>query len=72
MIDAHLRSQPAECALLLVDQQAGLAFGVGSTDRQILLNNTVTLAGTATALELPIIVSTSVAKFYSAPLMPAI
>jgi len=30
---------PEECALLLVDQQAGLAFGVGSIDRQTLLNN---------------------------------
>jgi hypothetical protein len=25
---------PSECVLLLTDQQAGLAFGVGSTDRQ--------------------------------------
>jgi hypothetical protein len=39
--------QPAQCALLLIDQQAGLAFGVGSSDRQVLLNNTVALARTA-------------------------
>jgi pimeloyl-ACP methyl ester carboxylesterase len=72
MIDVLLRSQPAECALLLVDHQAGLAFGVGSTDRQILRNNTVALARTATAFELPIVVSRSAAKVYGAPLMPAI
>ena len=54
--------QPAECGLLLVDPQAGLAFGVCSTHRQILLNNTVALARAATAFELPIVVSTSAAK----------
>ena len=32
---------PGECALLLVDQQAGLAFAVGSSDRQMLLNNVI-------------------------------
>jgi len=40
--------KPPECALLLIDQQAGLAFGVGSVDRQVLLNNTIALARTAT------------------------
>ena len=53
---------PAECALLLIDQQAGLAFGVGSIDRQVLLNNTIALARTATAFGLPVIVSTSATK----------
>jgi nicotinamidase-related amidase len=72
MADSLPLLQPAECGLLLVDQQAGLAFGVGSTDRQILLNNTVALARTATAFELPIVVSKSAAKVYSGPLMPAI
>lgn len=33
--------EPKDCALLLVDQQAGLAFGVGSIDRQVLMNNVV-------------------------------
>lgn len=37
---------PAECALLLIDQQAGLAFGIGSVDRQVLLNNTIAMART--------------------------
>jgi hypothetical protein len=30
--------EPKDCALVLVDQQAGPAFGVGSIDRQMLLN----------------------------------
>jgi hypothetical protein len=33
MVDAFPLLQPAECAPLLVGQQAGLAFGAGSTDR---------------------------------------
>ncbi len=63
---------PSECALLLIDQQAGLAFGVGSVDRQVLLNNAIALARTAIVFGLPVIVSTSASKVYSGPLMPAI
>src|SRR5580658_8716581 len=63
---------PEDCALLLVDQQAGLAFGVGSNDRQVLLNNVIALAKTARAFGLPVVASTSATKVYSGPLMPAI
>ena len=38
--------KPEQCALLLVDFQAGLAFGVESLARQTLLNNAVALART--------------------------
>jgi len=64
--------EPKDCALLLVDQQAGLAFGVGSIDRQVLMNNVVALAKTATVFGLPVIASTSATKVYSGPLMPAV
>jgi nicotinamidase-related amidase len=64
--------QPNDCVLLLVDHQAGLAFGVGSSDRQVLLNNTVALARTASLFQVPVIVSTSASKVYSGPLMPPI
>jgi nicotinamidase-related amidase len=64
--------QPADCALLLIDQQAGLAFGVGSIDRQVLLNNVMALARTAVVFSVPAIVTTSASKVYSGPLMPAI
>ncbi|UFW90578.1 hydrolase [Bradyrhizobium barranii] len=64
--------EPKDCALLLVDQQAGLAFGVGSIDRQVLLNNVVALAKTATVFGLPVVASTSATKVYSGPLMPAL
>lgn len=61
---------PQDCALVLVDEQAGLAFAVGSADRQLLRSNTVGLARTARAFDIPIIVSTSASKVYSGPLMP--
>jgi nicotinamidase-related amidase len=64
--------QPAQCALLLVDLQAGLAFGVGSIDRQTLLNNAVALSRTAITFGIPVVVSTSESKVYSGPLMPAV
>jgi nicotinamidase-related amidase len=64
--------QPEQCALLLIDQQAGLAFGVGSSDRQVLLNNTIALARTAVVFGVPVVVSTSASKVYSGPLMPPI
>jgi nicotinamidase-related amidase len=63
---------PQDSALLLIDQQAGLAFGVGSIDRQTLLSNTIALARTADVFGLPIVASTSASKVYSGPLMPAI
>lgn len=63
---------PSEAVLLMVDQQAGLAFGVGSIDRQLLVSNTVALAKTANTFQIPVIVSTSASKVYSGPLMPSI
>lgn len=63
---------PENCALVLIDHQAGLAFGVQSIDRQTLLNNTIALVSTALAFKLPIVVSTSATKVYSGPLLPAL
>jgi nicotinamidase-related amidase len=57
---------------LLIDQQAGLAFGVSSLDRQTLLNNTVALARTAAVFAIPVIASTSASRVYSGPLMPLV
>jgi nicotinamidase-related amidase len=62
--------QPSDCALVLIDQQAGLAFGVGSDDRQVLLNNTIALGQTARVFGIPIVASTSASNVYSGPLMP--
>lgn len=63
---------PTNCALIFVDQQAGLAFGVGSEDRQVLLNHSIALAKTAKVFALPIVASTSATKVYSGPMLPAL
>jgi nicotinamidase-related amidase len=63
---------PENCALVLIDHQAGLAFGVESIDRQALLGNTMALLKTALAFGLPIVVSTSATKVYSGPLLPTL
>ena len=72
MSDIDSLIKPSECVLLLVDLQAGLAFGVSSEDRQTLVNNAIALARTAVVFALPVVVSTSASKVYSGPFMPAI
>lgn len=67
---AHALLTPQDCAVILVDEQAGLAFAAGSSDRQGLRSNAVALARTARAYDIPVIVSTSASKVYSGPLMP--
>jgi len=64
--------RPETCAMLLVDFQAGLGFGVESASRQVLLNNAVALARTAAAFSVPVVVSTSASRVYSGPLLPAL
>jgi nicotinamidase-related amidase len=63
---------PTDCALILVDEQAGLAFATGSADRQALRSNAVALARTAAAFHIPVVASTSASKVYSGPLMPSV
>ena len=63
---------PDNCALVLIDQQAGLAFGVQSIDKQVLLNNSLALVRAAKAFDIPVVVSTSATKVYSGPLLPAL
>jgi len=64
--------KPAECVILLVDLQAGLGFGTESMPRQVLLNNAIALAKTATAFNIPVIATTSASKVYSGPLFPQV
>jgi nicotinamidase-related amidase len=64
--------KPEECAMLLVDFQAGLGFGVESLPVQVVLNNAVALARTAAAFKIPVIVSTSASRVYSGPFLPGL
>ena len=63
---------PDNCALLLIDHQAGLFLGVQSMDQQILKNNAIALAKTAKALNLPTIITTSSAHGPNGPTIPEI
>lgn len=64
--------EPQDCALLLVDFQAGLAFGVESSARETLLHNAIALARTAVVFGIPVIASTSASKVYSGPMLPSL
>ena len=64
--------EPQDCALLLVDFQAGLAFGVESSARQTVLHNATALARTAVVFGVAVIASTSASKVYSGPMLPSL
>jgi nicotinamidase-related amidase len=64
--------KPDDCAMLLVDFQAGLAFGVESIARQLVVNNAVALARTAIAFNVPVVASTSASRVYSGPLLSSL
>ena len=49
---------PANSALILIDHQPQMAFGVQSIDRQVLKNNTVGLAKAAKVFDIPTIITT--------------
>ena len=72
MTGAESLLKPDECALLIVDFQAGLGFGVESIGRQTVLNNAIALARTAAAFGVPVVASTSASHVYSGPIFPAL
>lgn len=61
---------PDNCALLLIDHQAGLFLGVQSMNQQLLKNNVIALAKTAQALNLPTVLTTSSAHGPNGPTIP--
>jgi nicotinamidase-related amidase len=72
MAESDVLLKPEECVMLLVDFQAGLAFGVESIPRQVVVNNAVALARTCVAFKVPVVASTSASRVYSGPLLPAL
>jgi nicotinamidase-related amidase len=72
MAGNELLLKPEDCALLLVDFQAGLGFAVESVGRQVVLNNAIALAKTAVAFGVPVIASTSASRVYSGPMFPGL
>jgi nicotinamidase-related amidase len=72
MAESDVLLKPEECAMLFIDFQAGLGFGVESVSRQVVLNNAVALARTGVAFKVPVVASTSASRVYSGPLLPAL
>ncbi|WP_375739892.1 hydrolase [Pseudomonas boanensis] len=61
---------PTNSALILIDHQPQMAFGVQSIDRQQLKNNTVGLAKTAKLFNVPTILTTVETESFSGYLWP--
>ncbi len=53
------------CALAFIDHQPQMIFGVGSIDRQLLINNVLMLAKGAKVFDIPTILTTVEAKSFS-------
>ncbi|MDH4581230.1 hydrolase [Pseudomonas sp. BN415] len=63
---------PTNSALILIDHQPQMAFGVQSIDRQQLKNNTVALAKSAKIFNVPTILTTVETESFSGYLWPEI
>ncbi len=61
---------PANSALILIDHQPQMAFGVQSIDRQTLKNNTVALARTAKAFGVPTVLTSVETEGFSGYIWP--
>ncbi len=74
---AHVSATPSEDLLtpdnavfLFVDHQPQMFFGVGSEDRQAIINATLGLAKTAKAFNVPTVLTTVAAESFSGHLLP--
>jgi nicotinamidase-related amidase len=63
---------PQNSAVILIDHQPQMAFGVASIDRQTLINNVTGLAKAAKIFKVPTILTTVAAKSFSGELFPEI
>lgn len=66
----HGLLDPTNCAVILIDHQPQMFFGVQSADRQTLINNTLGLAKAAKVFKVPTILTTVAAESFSGPLLP--
>ncbi|NGN91833.1 hydrolase [Nocardioides sp. KC13] len=63
---------PENSVFLFVDHQPQMFFGVGSDDRQSIINATVGLAKSAKAFNVPTVLTTVAAQSFSGNLLPAL
>jgi nicotinamidase-related amidase len=70
--DAKALLSPANSAVIMIDHQSQMAFAVQSIDRTLLTNNSVALAKTAKAFNVPVVLTTVAEKSFSGPLFGGI
>jgi len=63
---------PTNCALMIIDHQPAMTFGVANIDRQTLLNNVVALCKAAKIFNVPVILTTVESKAFSGNMWPQI
>lgn len=61
---------PDNCALILIDHQPQMFFGVESANRGLIKNNVIGLAKAAKIFKVPTILTTVAANSFSGPLIP--
>lgn len=68
----HDLLSPVNSVLILIDHEPQMVFGVGSMDRQLLINNVEGLAKSAKLFNVPTILTTVAAKSFSGQILPQI
>jgi nicotinamidase-related amidase len=61
---------PQNCAVILIDYQPQMVFGVANADRQTMLNNTLLLAKAAKTFRVPVVLTGVETKGYSGNIWP--
>jgi nicotinamidase-related amidase len=63
---------PQNSAIVLMDHQPQMAFGVDGIDRNVLVNNVTALAKTAKAFDVPTVLTAISAKTFAGPTFPTV
>ena len=63
---------PDNCVVAIIDLQPQMLFGVGSFDRQSIINNNLVLAKAAKVFDVPVVLSTVETKSFSGNIWPQI
>ena len=63
---------PDNCVVAVIDLQPQMLFGVGSHDRQSIINNNVLLSKAARVFDVPVVLSTVETKAFSGNMWPQI
>jgi nicotinamidase-related amidase len=66
----HSLLTPQNCAVIFIDHQPQMTFGVMSIDRQLLFNNVIGLAKAAKIFKVPVILTTVETKGFSGYMWP--